>query len=458
MYNFLWLLSLFLLQSKFGRCFVGTRESTQYHRRCVSRGVTFDAGDIEVTRLLGKIDVALNDKLVEDTKRELLRTEDKDSYEALNSWVNKFQKLASQTTLVRIFEAKLVKNGYENKRVFLKEYLPIGLYFGRRELSTSKYLTDRFNEYQQQGGLSYVKNDSELLVPKLLGSLKTDERIENLEFRARWSNKFQRSKPPEKGCLWLIFDWDEASFKSFKYFAPLPQVVEGFDYFRPTERLNKRWNFIRKIFKKTLESLDFLHRNSLCHNAISGDSIWLSTTNQIEIEKLYVKITDLGSTQKFSEYRSSLSDARSSDARNAALEDLYQLGFVFLELIINSFCDDNIGARKIRAKLAGKEYKIDYLARAEDIDQSQLRQKEYQQMFEGLCEYDIGMLRETVRNIKEWREAFEVLELNNGAAWKLIFTLLAAPTLYDNDLNKPLKVTCATILNDFKTTLFAQEN
>jgi hypothetical protein len=122
MYNFLWLLSLFLLQSKFGRCFVGTRESTQYHRRCVSRGVTFDAGDIEVTRLLGKIDVALNDKLVEDTKRELLRTEDKDSYEALNSWINKFQKLASQTTLVRIFEAKLVKNGYENKRVFLKEY------------------------------------------------------------------------------------------------------------------------------------------------------------------------------------------------------------------------------------------------------------------------------------------------------------------------------------------------
>ncbi len=448
----LWLLCLLLFHNQAGECFVATRQIVSYDWHYVRRAVMFDAGDIEITRLLGKIDIALNDKLVEDTKRELLRTEDKDSYEALNSWINKFQKLASQTTLVRIFEAKLLKNGYENQRVFLKEYLPVGLYFGRRELSTSKYLSDKFYEYQLQGGLSYIKNGSELS-PKLIGSLKTDDRIENIEFRARWNKKFQRTKPPEKGCLWLIFDWDEASFKSFKYFAPLPQVVEGLDYFRPTERLNKRWCFIRKIIEKTLQSLDFLHRSGMCHNAISGDSMWLSTTNQIEIDKLYVKITDLGSTQKFSEFRPALSGSR-SDARDAALEDLYQLGFVFLELIINSFCDENTGARRMRAKLSGKEFKIDYLARAEDIDQSQLRQKEYQQLFEKLCDYDIGLFRESVRNIKEWSAAFDVLEKDNGAAWKLIFTLLAAPTMYDNDLNKPLKVTCATILKDFKTTLF----
>lgn len=449
----LWILCLLLFQSQAGECFVATRQITQYDWRNVHRAVvTFDAGDMEITRLLGKIDIALNDKLVEDTKRELLRTEDKDSYEALNNWINKFQKLASQTTLVRIFEAKLLKNGYENQRVFLKEYSPIGLYFGRRELSTSKYLTDKFYEYQSQGGLPYVKNDSELF-PTLLGSLKTDGRIEDVGFQARWREKFQRTKPPEKGCLWLIFDWDEASFKSFKYFAPLPQVVEGLDYFRPAERLNKRWSFVRKIIEKALQSLDFLHRSGMCHNAISGDSLWLSTTNQIEIDKLYVKITDLGSTQKFSEFRPALSGTR-SDARDAALLDLYQLGFVFLELIINSFCDDNIGARRMRAKLSGKEFKIDYLARAEDIDKAQLRQKEYQQLFEKLCDYDIGLFREAVRNIKEWSPAFDVLEKNNGAAWKLIFTLLAAPTMYDNDLNKPLKVTCASILKDFKNTLF----
>lgn len=47
--------------------------------------------------------------------------------------------------------------------------------------------------------------------------------------------------------------------------------------------------------------LDFIHRAGYCHNAVNSESIWISTTDQLQIKDLTVTITDLGATQKFSE-------------------------------------------------------------------------------------------------------------------------------------------------------------
>ena len=47
---------------------------------------------------------------------------------------------------------------------------------------------------------------------------------------------------------------------------------------------------------KSLLALDYLHsRGGLCHNGLSSFCIWMSTTNQLEIAELEIKITDLGS-------------------------------------------------------------------------------------------------------------------------------------------------------------------
>ena len=181
--------------------------------------------------------------------------------------------------------------------------------------------------------------------PILLGSLKTDERIENVEFKSKWTQRFPRVQAPEKGNLWLVFQWDEASFRTLKRFPPLPQVVEGMDYFRKSERDKKRWRFIRKILKKSLDAVDFIHRQGYCHNCLSAEALWMTTTNQQEIDSLSIKVTEFGIAQK-------LSDLGPVVSKQGVFEDFYQLGLVFLELIMASFCDDNLGAQRVREILS----------------------------------------------------------------------------------------------------------
>jgi hypothetical protein len=71
--------------------------------------------------------------------------------------------------------------------------------------------------------------------------------------------------------------------------------------------------------------------------------MWLTTTNQQEIDTLKVVITDLGACQRLADL--------GPTARDFAMEDLYQLGFVFLELVLASYSEDNIGAQTVRARL-----------------------------------------------------------------------------------------------------------
>ena len=44
-------------------------------------------------------------------------------------------------------------------------------------------------------------------------------------------------------------------------------------------------------------------------------------------------------------------------------------------------------------------------------------------------------------SIDNWKDSVSVLEKNEGAAWKLIFKLLAKGRLYDKDREKPLQIT-----------------
>ena len=98
--------------------------------------------------------------------------------------------------------------------------------------------------------------------------------------------------------------------------------------------------------------MDFFHRSGYCHNAVNGASLWLSTTNQQNIDQLSVQLVDLGAAQKLADFGPPEATDGRSLAREAVAEDLYQLGFVFLELIISSFCEDNVGAQKARFRMS----------------------------------------------------------------------------------------------------------
>lgn len=52
------------------------------------------------------------------------------------------------------------------------------------------------------------------------------------------------------------------------------------------------------------------------------------------------------------------------------------------------------------------------------------------------------------RSIKDWGESYAMLEEGEGAAWKLIFKMLARGRLVDNETEKPLKISCASLIRD----------
>ena len=235
-----------------------------------------------------------------------------------------------------------------------------------------------------------------------------------------------------------------------KRFAPLPQVVEGLDYFRKDSRLGKRWSFVRATMRHALQALDFLHRAGFSHGAVSGESIWMTTTNQQETKSLGVKMTDLGNANKFSDL--------GSHARTVAYEDIYQLGLVFLELVFASFSDDTYGAQNARRVVQGiyPATLQDAMMKQVDVhrDMSQYSQREFQTMFESFCNSDFKQLRQVTSQTPGWEGAVSMLEADGGAGWKLIFRMLGRGSLYESDGTTKLKVSCSRLVRGADSDLF----
>ena len=377
---------------------------------------------IEVKRLLGKIDI-----LTERGQRD---------------------------TSMRVFEAAI-----DGKRAWLKEYLPISSKLGKRELATTRRAIGSFNRNIEDslGGKRIEEEELDLIplpVPTVIGSLRTDSRIEDPAFQKMWRTQFPGVGPPRAGNIWLIYQWDNSSFKSMRSFPSLPQVVDGTDYFSPKRRARKRWRFLRMAFFRSLEACDFLHRSGCSHNSLNSDSLWLSTTNEREVDQLRVSLTDLG-TSTF------LKEELGPQAKVAIFEDFYVLGFCFLELTLASFCDDFRGANQARKKFQ-KIYLEKY--REERSAQGPLRssffsetdrplhERELQSLFELGCNSDFKKLRTFFMEIPAYRIPCEVLDLQDNAGWKLFFKLMARGRLYEEGTQK--KVSGRSFIRD-SARLFA---
>eukprot|EP01035_Chromulina_nebulosa_P019335 gene19335-25199_t len=233
---------------------------------------------------------------------------------------------------------------------------------------------------------SSVYNDTTPPFPRLIGSMYSDETIESMEFRQKWRRRFPGVKPPESDNLWLFFEWDEHTFRTMRTFAPLPQ----------------------KVLRKCLESVDFLHTSGACRK-LTDDMLY---------------------------------------ARAEMIEDYYQLAFVFLEFVISSFCDDNMGARKARDIFDTNRKQVTIFTKVDEMDLTQISQREFQRIYEVICTSDFQKLRQFVGSIVEWRDAYDILERDDGAAWKLLFRMLARGSLYESDRVTPIRITGRRLIKD----------
>ena len=103
----------------------------------------------------------------------------------------------------------------------------------------------------------------------------------------------------------------------------------------------------------------------------------------------------------------------------------------------------------------GIEQKPELFARIEDRDLSQLSAKEWMTVFEKHCDSDYAALLDFAKSIPNYNDAVTVLSKDTGAAWKLIFKLLARGRLYDIEKQQQLKITGRSVVNEFKNVLFA---
>ena len=135
------------------------------------------------------------------------------------------------------------------------------------------------------------------------------------------------------------------------------------------------------------------------------------------------------------------------------MEDLYQVGFAFLYLILASFSEDASGAQSARAILQGKTVGILDLWESLNVEPgtgipNQLSSREIQALFENACGSDFKAFREQISLLKGYSDAFILLEKDAGAGWKLIFRMLARGQLIDPDSKSKIKVTCNTLIRD----------
>lgn len=54
---------------------------------------------------------------------------------------------------------------------------------------------------------------------------------------------------------------------------------------------------------------------------------------------------------------------------------------------------------------------------------------------------NVTLFHSAPSSISEYKDSVSVLERDGGAAWKLVFKLLAKGRLYDNEKEKPLQIT-----------------
>ena len=118
------------------------------------KDIDFRADQLEVRRLIGKLDFILDERTLDEARQEVELYSSSYNQSEISRALKSIARLRKndRVTSTRLFEARMVGG----IRVYLKEFLPIGLAFGRRELKVVRTLTKRWNNLK----ILSIGNDS----------------------------------------------------------------------------------------------------------------------------------------------------------------------------------------------------------------------------------------------------------------------------------------------------------
>lgn len=157
------------------------KETYSYALTAIPRDIDLNFETLDISRILGRIEMTVDPKSALNSKVSNANGYDDGS---LLPNINEQQYDNGRITSVRIYD------GFMNeKRCFLKEFLPVGLSFGKNELSIMRKLTNKWNkiqtdpEYSDLKRRSSVYNDPSPPFPVLLGHVISDDSIQTLAFR-----------------------------------------------------------------------------------------------------------------------------------------------------------------------------------------------------------------------------------------------------------------------------------
>ena len=156
------------------------------------------------------------------------------------------------------------------------------------------------------------------------------------------------------------------------------------------------------------------------HRSLGAGSLLLSSFDERDVGTLHVKISDWG----FGSFLSALDTADIQRARSSGFtspaqirgfvtgEDIYSLGFVFLELILSA----RLGASGADGMSGGTT--------GTTADQGSL-----QRLYEDIFESDMMRIRSYCLEEDAWVGAVEMLDQDGNEGWEMLGLMLAARTV-----------------------------
>eukprot|EP00903_Cladosiphon_okamuranus_P015363 g14189.t1 len=342
---------------------------------------TFEASELQLQRFIGELG------FIEITDWE---------YDRQTSPVDPStpsRTLNPSGTTVRLFEART----YGNAKVVLKEFLPKALKLAYREIEINDRLLDAWESKNGPGGRPPVL--------ALMGSLVADESFKSRRFLEQWVSKFPSLSVPAIGSVWLVYRWE--GLYTFASFPTAKQETEFFDAFNPTSRTKRRAAFVKEMMRGAANALAFMHEAGVVHRSLGAPSLRVNTLDERYPRQLEVLLSDFGFASRLSEIddetirRASSSGATSPFAVSDFLfrEDLYSLGYVFLELVFGAFCE----------------------SKSKRPDQNSLKR-----LLEDIFKGDFKAFKDYCLTEPAWEPAVEVLDADRGSGWGLATALLQA--------------------------------
>lgn len=350
--------------------------------------IPFSPSDFEITRIIGQQGYAtITDWEYYGPRDPLAPT----------------RTIQPSTPSIRLYEARIASSlpRLYNARVMLKEFLKDGVQLGVNEAEAYRIL------YEADG----AGIDPDVVpVATLLGTFLTDQSFESASFAITWKKRFPSSPiPPRAGATFLVFRWEGMQTGLTCAAASDKDVDPGTRWLNnwfPGNLVQRKSVYVRTFMKRALEALSYLHTTGgIVHRSMGLASIMVNTIEYRLASSLQVKIRDLGFAKPISQLIGieDLEKARGAGAvtpgeiaRYYFADDIYALGYAFLELVFSVFSGRPVTQDKFKT-LFEDTFKLDVVG------------------FRGYCAED-----------PNWNDAVALLDRQERAGWDLVKTMLNA--------------------------------